>query len=50
MDTKVLGEFWADPKASNPVQELMDRSYRILAMDLKNWGHTGEVVLPLVEN
>jgi hypothetical protein len=32
------------------VQELMDRSYRILATDLKNWGHTGEVVLPLVEN
>jgi 1-acyl-sn-glycerol-3-phosphate acyltransferase len=50
VDTKVLGEFWADPKASNPVQELMDRSYRILATDLKNWGHTGEVVLPLVEN
>ena len=50
VDTKVLGEYWADAEATNPVQELMDRSYRILAADLKNWGHTGEVVLPLEEN
>ena len=50
VDTKVIGEFWADPQEVNPVQELMDRSYRVLATDLKNWGHTGEVALPLKEN
>ena len=47
VDTKVLGEYCADAEASSPVQELMDRSYRVLAADLKNWGHTGEVALPL---
>jgi hypothetical protein len=47
VDTKVLGEYWADENAQNRVQDLMDRSYKIMAADLKNWGHTGEVVLPL---
>ena len=47
VDTKVLGEYWADENAQNTIQDLMDRSYKIMAADLKNWGHTGEVVLPL---
>lgn len=47
VDTKVLGEFWPNLEAENPVKELSDRCYRELAQDLKNWGHTGKLALPL---
>ena len=47
VDTKVLGEFWADENAENAIEELSDRCYVELAIDLKNHGHTGKLALPL---
>lgn len=47
VNTKVLGEFWPDLDAEKPVEELMERCYVELARDLKNWGHTGKLALPL---
>lgn len=47
VDTKVLGEFWPELDAENPVEELCNRSYRILAKDLQEWGHEGKLALPL---
>ena len=47
VDTKVLGEFWADENAENAIEELSDRCYVALAIDLKNHGHTGKLALPL---
>ncbi len=47
VDTKVLGEYWADEQAENPIEELSDRCYVALATDLKNHGHTGKLALPL---
>ena len=35
VDTKVLGEFWADENAENAIEELSDRCYVALAIDLK---------------
>ena len=49
VDTAVIGEFWPNLKAENPVQDLSDRCYLALAKDLKNWGHEGKVALPLNE-
>jgi 1-acyl-sn-glycerol-3-phosphate acyltransferase len=47
VDSKVLGEYWPKLDEKNPLEELSDRCYVALAEDLKKWGHTGKVVLPL---
>tara|TARA_B110000238_G_scaffold142927_1_gene154259 strand:- start:1167 stop:1757 length:591 start_codon:yes stop_codon:yes gene_type:complete len=47
VDTKVIGEFWPNTDAENALKELRDLCYITLAEDLKNWGHTGNLALPL---
>jgi 1-acyl-sn-glycerol-3-phosphate acyltransferase len=45
--SQVLGEEWPNLELDNPIVELSERCYRIIAQDLKDWGHKGKLALPL---